>query len=127
MVGQGLVELVPQIPSGAQATGCGAHELTLRAAPFEEHHELETEEQHRVDGRASIRRICAIHQVANKRKSQRLVQVPIENGRSAPVHLATRGPVVQIAAPSYPAYLAALLWKCTDSRPVLARCAVADG
>ena len=50
MVGQRLEEVVAQVPPQREAVGDDTHELALRTEVLEEHHQLELEEDDRVDG-----------------------------------------------------------------------------
>jgi hypothetical protein len=41
MIGQGLAEVVPEVPTQQEAVSHDAHELALGAQVLEEHHKLE--------------------------------------------------------------------------------------
>ncbi len=49
MVGQGFEEVVAEVPPQGEPVGDHSHELTLRAEIFEEHHQLQLEEDDRVN------------------------------------------------------------------------------
>src|SRR5687768_10382856 len=52
VVRQLLVQVIPQVPPDAQPIGSYPDQLPLGADPFEEHHELELEEDPRIDRRS---------------------------------------------------------------------------
>src|SRR5215203_1980731 len=63
MIGEGLVEVVPDIPAHTQPIRSNPLKLPFRAHALKEHDQLELEEHHRVDrGSASCGRAVA-HQI----------------------------------------------------------------
>ena len=73
-----LVEVIAQKPSEAESIGCDLHELALGAQPFEEHDELKAEEDDRVDGRASARRVAGLNKLTYKGEVDRPLNMTIE-------------------------------------------------
>jgi hypothetical protein len=78
MIGQGFVQVVAEIPPDTEPVGDQAHEVAFRAHAFKEHHQLQFEEDHRVDAWAAVGGIVILHQVADKREVEHLIQVAIE-------------------------------------------------
>lgn len=78
VVGQRLVQVVPEVPAHREAVGRHAHELPLAPQPLEEHDELQLEEDHRVDRGAAARGVQRAHQISHEREVEPLLQAPVE-------------------------------------------------
>ena len=78
MVGQGFVQIVAQIPPHAQPVGDQAHEVAFGANAFEEHHQLQLEEDHRINAGAPVRRHSTPAPLTDKREVEHPLQVAIE-------------------------------------------------
>ena len=78
MVGQGLEEVVAQVPSHREAVGRHAHQLPLGAQPLEEEDELQLEEDHRVHARPAAPGVEGTDRVAHEREVQLVLQAPVE-------------------------------------------------
>ena len=78
MVGQGLVEVVAEVPTHGEAVGRDAHQFPLGAQPLEEHHELELEENHRIDARPAAAGVERGDEVPDEGEVQRPLQSPVE-------------------------------------------------
>ena len=79
MVGQGLVKVVAQIPPHTEPVGDQAHEVAFGADALEKHHQLQLEEDHRINGGASHPgHIAVLHQIPHKGKIKHTVEVAIE-------------------------------------------------
>jgi hypothetical protein len=76
VIGQGLGQLVAHRPAQAQAIGDDPHQLPLRAQPLDEQHQLELDEDHRIDTRSSDPRVGVADQIAYERKVERPLQMP---------------------------------------------------
>jgi hypothetical protein len=78
-VGQGFVQVVAENPPDTEPVGDQTQEQTFRADIFEEHHELQPEENYRINGGASqAGSIAVLHQLPNKGEIEDAVQVAIE-------------------------------------------------
>jgi hypothetical protein len=78
VVGQGLVEVVAQVPSQGQAVCHRPHELALRAEVLEEHDQLELEEDDRVNGRPAAPRVERGDELPDEREVQPRLQAAVE-------------------------------------------------
>ena len=78
MVRQGFVEVVAQEPADAQAVGRDLHEPPLRADVLEEHHQLQTKEDDRIDAGASRAGVAVPHQFPDERKVERCLKAAVE-------------------------------------------------
>jgi hypothetical protein len=54
------------------------HELTFGTNALEEHHELQLEEHHRINGGTTLVRIGLVHECSYKRQIKYSLQVPLE-------------------------------------------------
>jgi hypothetical protein len=66
LIRHGLVQVVAQVPADAQPVGRQVQQLPLRADAFEEHHQLQLEEDHRVDGRAFLPGVLLADQLTGR-------------------------------------------------------------
>ncbi len=66
VVGQELVEVVPQVPADAKAVGHDLHQLPLASQSLEEKNELEFEEDYRVDTGAAGGSVAILDQFPHK-------------------------------------------------------------
>jgi hypothetical protein len=71
MVGQGLAEVVSEIPAPRKAVGHNPHELALGAQILKEHHKLELEEDNRIHRRAATAGVERMYQLPDEREIQR--------------------------------------------------------
>jgi hypothetical protein len=78
MVGQGFEEIIAEVPSAAQRVGRHFHEPALASKIFEEHHELELEEDHRVYRWAATASVQGSDHLPHEGEVQRPLQVPVE-------------------------------------------------
>jgi len=78
VIGQGLGEIVAQVPADAQAVGGDLHQLALGAQILEKEDELELEENHRVDARTARRSVAVPYQVPDEREVDGSLQAAIE-------------------------------------------------
>jgi hypothetical protein len=78
VVGQGLVEVVPQIPADAKAVGHNSHQLPLTSQSLEEEDKLEFEKHHRVDARATSGGVAIVDQFPHKREVEHPLQESVE-------------------------------------------------
>src|SRR5258708_2107050 len=78
MIGQGLSKVVPQVPPDAQTISRMPHQLPFRAYPFKEHHQLQFEEHHRINGGAATTCIGLLHKLAHKGEVERSLHVTVE-------------------------------------------------
>jgi hypothetical protein len=78
VVGQGLVEVVSQIPADAKAVGHNSHQLPLASQSLEEEDKLEFEEDYRVHARATSGGVAIDDQFPHKREIERPLQVSVE-------------------------------------------------
>lgn len=77
MVGQGLVEVVSQVPADAKAVGHNGHKLPLASQSFKEEDKLEFEEDHRLDARAAGGSVALLDQTPHERKIENPFQATI--------------------------------------------------
>src|SRR6266581_1334263 len=66
MIGKRLTQIVPHKPAHAQSICCMPHQLALGAYPFKKHHQLQLEEDHRINGRTPTASIALVHELAHK-------------------------------------------------------------
>jgi hypothetical protein len=66
VIGQLFIQVVPEIPPDAQPISSYSYQLPLGADPFEEHHELELEEDSRIDRWSSTFLLGRADQVADE-------------------------------------------------------------
>jgi hypothetical protein len=78
MIGQRLVQREAELPADAEAIGCHAQEFPLGAQSFEEEHELEAKESHRVNGRTASGRGAVCDPLPNEGEIKLSVQVAVE-------------------------------------------------
>src|SRR6266567_4442118 len=78
MVGQGLVQIVANIPPHAEPICCMAHQLPFRADALKEHHQLQFEEHNGVNRRATATSIGLLHELTHERQVKGSLQVSIE-------------------------------------------------
>ena len=81
VVGQGLVQGVPQVPAVGQVQAGRLDELALAAQPLEEHHQLELEIDHRVEARSPNPGVAVADQLAHEGEVERRLQVAVEVAR----------------------------------------------
>ena len=72
------MQVVAEILPDTQAVGIDVFQLPLGANAREEHHQLEFEEDDRVDGRAAKGRVALANQVTDKAHVQGASEVPVE-------------------------------------------------
>jgi hypothetical protein len=75
VVGQGFVEVVPDLPADAQMVGGHAHQLSLRAEPLEERSKLELEEEDWIDRWTSVDGIAVFDPVPYYREIERTLKM----------------------------------------------------
>ena len=78
MVGQELVQVVPEIPANAQTVCRDLHEPALRADVLEEHHQLRTEEDHRIDARTARTSVVILDEIPYEREVKRRLEATVE-------------------------------------------------
>ena len=78
MVGQRLIQIVADVPAHAEPVSSQSHQLSFRADAVKEHHEVQLEEDHRVNGGATCVSIRLFDQVAHKREIHHAIQMAIE-------------------------------------------------
>ena len=78
MIGQGLGQAVPQIPTQTEAVCRDPHELALGAQPLEKEDKLQLEEDDRVDGGPADLGVGALDEIADEGQVERPLQVPVE-------------------------------------------------
>jgi hypothetical protein len=79
VVGQGLVQVVAEIPANAQTVCRDLHEPALRADVLEEHHQLQTEEDHRIDARtARTTSVVILDEIPDEREVKRRLEATVE-------------------------------------------------
>jgi hypothetical protein len=79
MVGQGLIQVVPQIPADTQPVSGQSHEVAFGSDPVEKQHQLELEEDDWINrGAASVGGVAVLHQITYKREIEHTVQVAVE-------------------------------------------------
>jgi hypothetical protein len=77
VIGKHFGQIVAEIPAQTEPVGHHPHELPLGAQPLEEEHQLEFEEDHRVDTRPADRGIGLPDQIADKSEVEFALQVAI--------------------------------------------------
>ncbi len=78
VVGQGLVQVVPEVPANAQPVSRDLHEPALRADVLEEHHQLQAEEDHGIDARTARRSVVVLDEVPDEREVERRLEATVE-------------------------------------------------
>jgi len=78
VVRQWLIQIISQVPTDAEPIVRMTHQETLRTDALKEHHELQLEEDHRINGRATTTCIGLLHELTHKREVEGSLQVPIE-------------------------------------------------
>jgi len=78
VVGQGLIEMVAQVPAVRQVEAGGRDELALGADPLEEHDQLQAEENHRVDARPTALGVASRDPAAHEGEVERGVKMTVE-------------------------------------------------
>jgi hypothetical protein len=78
VIGQRFGQVVAQVPAQAEAVGHDPHQLPLRTKPLEEKHQLELEEDNRIDTRSPDPRVGVADQIAYERKVERPLQMPVD-------------------------------------------------
>ena len=77
-IGQRLVEAVTEVPADTEAVHGQGEELPLRAQALEEHHQVELEEDHRIDGRPSSIGIGVLDPIPDEGQIEAGVEVAVE-------------------------------------------------
>src|SRR5215211_4026879 len=78
VVGQGLVEIVAQIPADAKAVGHNGHQLPFASQSLKEKNKLELEKYYRINARAPRRSVALLNQIPHKRELEGLFQGTVE-------------------------------------------------
>jgi hypothetical protein len=78
VIWQGLVQGVAQVPAMREIEAGGCDELALGADALEEHHQLQLEEDDRVDRGAAAVGIEFLHPPAHKAQVEPCLHVPVE-------------------------------------------------
>src|SRR5918995_556019 len=78
VVGQGLVEIVAQIPADAKAVGHNGHQLPFASQSFKEKNKLELEKYYRIDAGATCGGVALFNQIPHKREIEGLFQIAVE-------------------------------------------------
>jgi hypothetical protein len=78
MIGQRLIQIVPEIPSDAQSICHLAHEQALRPYIFKEHHQLQFEEHYRINRWSSSTCVALANQFVHKREIQDSLQMAVK-------------------------------------------------
>jgi hypothetical protein len=78
MVGERLVQIIPEVPSDAESISGMAHQEAFGTYPLEEHHELQFEEHDGVNRGATCASTGLLDKFAHKRKVKRSLQVAIK-------------------------------------------------
>src|SRR5215203_2631321 len=78
VVGQGLVEVVSQVPADAKAVGHNGHQLPLTSQSLEEEDELELEKHYRVYARAAGESVTIRDHLPHKREIEGRFQAAVE-------------------------------------------------
>ena len=73
MIGNGLIQVISQVPAECQVEINHFHQLPLRTATFKEGDQLQFEEHHQVNGCSANRGIQTSNQVSNKFETWLLV------------------------------------------------------
>ncbi len=102
MIGQFFIQIVAEEPADAQPIGSDTDQLSLRAESLEEHHELELEEDRRIDGWPAALLLGSADQVADEAQVELGLKVTRDVAGGDQVlkgAIAERG---ETPAPSYP-------------------------
>jgi hypothetical protein len=78
MIRQLFVQVVPEVPADTQPIGGHPDQFPLGADPLEKHHQLEFEEDLRIDGRSPTFLIGTADQVTDEVQVELGLEVPIE-------------------------------------------------
>jgi hypothetical protein len=78
VVGQGLGEVISQVPADAKAVGHDLHQLPLAPQAFEEKNKFELEKDYGIDAGATRGGVAILYQFPDERKVELLFQPPIE-------------------------------------------------
>jgi hypothetical protein len=78
VVGQGLVQVVAEIPANAQTVCRDLHEPALRADVLEEHHQLQTEEDHGIDARTARTSVVILDEIPYEREVECRLEATVE-------------------------------------------------
>jgi hypothetical protein len=78
VVGQRLVEVVAHVPPQGEAVGVDLHQLALRAKVLEEHHQLQFEEDDRVNRWPATSRVERGDEFPHERKVQPCLKAAVE-------------------------------------------------
>src|SRR5215217_621231 len=78
LVGQGLVQVVPEVPANAQTVCRDLHESALRADVLEEHHQLQTKKDHRIDARTARTSVVILDELPDERQVDRRLEATVE-------------------------------------------------
>src|SRR5690349_12018333 len=78
MIREGFIQVVANEPTHAEPVSRKLHQVPFGAKDFKEHHEVQLEEDHRINGGATSLRIGPFDQVAHKRQIHDAVQVTVE-------------------------------------------------
>jgi hypothetical protein len=78
MIGQGLVQIVAKIPAHTQPICRMAHQLPSGSNAFEKHHQLQFEEDQRINRRSAATCIALLYELAHKREIECSLEVAIE-------------------------------------------------
>jgi len=78
MVGQRLTQIKAQVPQNAESISGMPHELPSGSNSLKEHHELQFEEDHRINGGTTLVRIGLMHELAHKREIKCALQMTVE-------------------------------------------------
>ena len=78
MIGQGLVQIVANIPPHAEPICCMLHQEPFGADIFKEHDQLQFEEHDRINGGATTTCIALMHKLPHKREVKGSFEMAIE-------------------------------------------------
>jgi hypothetical protein len=78
VVGQRLIQVIPQVPAVRQVQTGNFDELALRAESLEEHDQLELEKDHRIDGGAAVGGVAVFDPGAHETEVELGVEVAVE-------------------------------------------------
>jgi hypothetical protein len=78
VVGQRLEQIVAQVPPHREAIRDRPHELAFGAQILEEHHQLQLEEDDRVNRRPAALSVERLYQLPHKREVEPSLKAPVE-------------------------------------------------
>jgi hypothetical protein len=78
VVRERLEEVIAQVPAHRETIGDHPHELPLASQVLEEHHQLQFEEDDRVDGGPTSIRVERTHQIPHEREIEPSFQAAVE-------------------------------------------------